>query len=94
METDWKLKGACSVARAPLEYFYPPRARGRGSRFRNQLNSARALGYCRECPVMARCLEEALRRSPDADYGIWGGTTEAERRQLRKGRNRQAERIA
>jgi len=35
---------------------------------------------CRTCPVRLECLDEALTH----DYsGVWGGTTEAERRAIR-----------
>jgi hypothetical protein len=35
---------------------------------------------CAACPVIAHCLEEALRRD---EHGFWGGLTEAERAQIR-----------
>ena len=35
---------------------------------------------CAACPVIAPCLEEALRRD---EHGFWGGLTEAERAQIR-----------
>jgi WhiB family redox-sensing transcriptional regulator len=38
---------------------------------------------CMECPYKARCLEYAL-KNPDL-LGIWGGTTEYQRKALRKG---------
>jgi WhiB family redox-sensing transcriptional regulator len=43
-----------------------------------QVNEAKAV--CHRCPVRDECLDRALR----ADWveGIWGGTTEAERRAL------------
>ena len=34
----------------------------------------------RDCPVITQCLGHAL-RAPE-DFGIWGGTTERERRRL------------
>jgi WhiB family redox-sensing transcriptional regulator len=43
-------------------------------------STARAKAVCATCPVQPRCLQHAL------DYrehnGIWGGTTEAERRRI------------
>jgi WhiB family transcriptional regulator, redox-sensing transcriptional regulator len=36
---------------------------------------------CARCPVQARCLRWALDR--DVAFGIWGGTTEDERRAMR-----------
>ena len=36
--------------------------------------------FCTGCPVIAPCLEEALRLNAE---GFWGGLTEAERAQIR-----------
>lgn len=36
-----------------------------------------ALGFCRRCPVRVECLEAAL--ALDVRFGIWGGTTSAQR---------------
>lgn len=48
-----------------------------------------ALARCAACPVRQACLEHALaEREP---YGIWGGTTEHERKRLlRRRRERRA----
>ena len=37
---------------------------------------------CGECPAQAPCLEFAL--ATNQDSGVWGGTSEEERRKLRK----------
>jgi len=45
---------------------------------------AHARAICEGCPVRQECLQTAL-----ADrnlFGVWGGTTEAERRRLRRRR--------
>jgi WhiB family transcriptional regulator, redox-sensing transcriptional regulator len=43
---------------------------------------------CAVCPVQRDCLEDAL---PDADRrGVWGGTSEIQRRRLRTERRRAA----
>lgn len=47
-----------------------------------QLEQARAV--CRRCPVQERCLEWAL--ETDQTIGVWGGTTESERRALKRRR--------
>lgn len=47
----------------------------------DEVSLARALVYCRACPVRGRCLEYALRNG--IAYGVWGGATETERRVLR-----------
>ncbi|MFQ5947741.1 MAG: WhiB family transcriptional regulator [Acidimicrobiia bacterium] len=45
-----------------------------------QGDSGPALAICATCPVRVQCLEWALEvREP---YGIWGGTTERQRRRL------------
>ncbi|MGW3356818.1 WhiB family transcriptional regulator [Streptomyces bungoensis] len=46
-----------------------------------QTDGAKAV--CRRCPVMRRCLDWALDAGP-LD-GVWGATTEAERRATRRG---------
>jgi WhiB family redox-sensing transcriptional regulator len=43
---------------------------------------ARAKQVCGECPVRVECLEFALETNQDS--GIWGGTSEEERRVLRR----------
>lgn len=42
-----------------------------------------AKNVCRQCPVTAECLDFALRG--ELDYGIYGGMSDMERRQLRRG---------
>lgn len=43
-----------------------------------------AVEACRRCEVEIECLDYALRIGPVS--GIWGGTTEGERRRLRRTR--------
>jgi WhiB family transcriptional regulator, redox-sensing transcriptional regulator len=45
-----------------------------------QVDEAKAV--CRRCPVMRQCLAYALDAHPVE--GIWGGTTENERRSMRR----------
>jgi WhiB family redox-sensing transcriptional regulator len=45
----------------------------------------RARQVCAGCPVRAECLELAL-SMPQRPAGIWGGTTERERRDMRRER--------
>lgn len=45
---------------------------------------AAALAVCRGCPVRAACLEYAL--AYPEHYGVWGGTSERERRRMRRRR--------
>jgi WhiB family transcriptional regulator, redox-sensing transcriptional regulator len=42
----------------------------------------RAREVCNECPVKTDCLEFALETNQDS--GIWGGTSEEERRKIRR----------
>lgn len=42
----------------------------------------RAKQVCAECPVHVECLEYALETNQDS--GIWGGTSEEERRNIRR----------
>ena len=52
----------------------------RGSRSVTQARAARAV--CAVCPVLEQCHEAGLGEK----YGIWGGTTERDRRILRRRR--------
>lgn len=46
-----------------------------------------AIQVCDSCPVKAECLEEALKQSEQ--FGIWGGMTVEQRRELLRKRTRQ-----
>ena len=43
--------------------------------------------YCAECPVKMECLEYALEHR--IDHGVWGGTSERERRRIARSRRAQ-----
>lgn len=45
-----------------------------------------AKAICARCPVKADCLDYALRHREE--HGIWGGTTDWERRRMRSSRRR------
>lgn len=45
-----------------------------------------AIRVCRTCPVQTDCLEYALTLGPVV--GVWGGTTEKERRRIRSATRR------
>jgi len=51
-----------------------------------QIASAKAV--CRTCDVQGLCLEYAI--STNQDSGVWGGTSEEERRQMRRARQQRA----
>lgn len=55
-----------------------------------QIETAKAV--CRECSVQSDCLEYALETKQE--YGIWGGASEDELRQLRRARARDIGRTA
>ena len=76
IDDSWQLRGLCRGNHSHL--FFPPSTFERkDERERREL---RARAICRVCPVMSECLEYAMRiREP---YGIWGGFTENERRDL------------
>jgi hypothetical protein len=56
--------------------FYPERGQ----------SAKKAKARCAVCPVRADCLDYALRVGEK--HGVWGGFTERERRQLRRGTTR------
>ena len=41
-----------------------------------------AIAMCRKCPVLKQCLEYALQHPESTEYGVWGGTTVAQRRRI------------
>lgn len=41
-----------------------------------------AKSVCRSCPVSLSCLAWAVRHPDQAQHGVWGATTSAERRNL------------
>jgi WhiB family redox-sensing transcriptional regulator len=74
---DWRLRALC--AQTDPEAFFPEKG-----------GSARAaLAVCAECPVRGECLNHALEN--DERFGVWGGTTERERRRLRRQRQEAAD---
>ncbi|MER6126814.1 WhiB family transcriptional regulator [Streptomyces sp. NPDC001795] len=71
---DWQQRAAC---RGLGSYFYSPQGeRGRSRRAREQ----RALAICARCPVLEACGAFAL--GAHEPYGVWGGMTESQRRQI------------
>ena len=71
---EWMSKGAC-VGCDPAQFFPTKRVGSRAAK-----KAARAM--CAACPVKDDCLAFAM-RDPYV-LGVWGGTTEEDRRQLRK----------
>jgi WhiB family redox-sensing transcriptional regulator len=67
-ERPWVVFGACRDVKGNT--FFPM----------TREESQRALAICSTCPVQLECLEYALEARER--YGIWGGKTEKQRRQL------------
>lgn len=74
---DWRNRAACREQ--DPELFFPI---GDGSAAHEQILQATAV--CARCPVRQQCLDFALTTEQTA--GIWGGLTEAERRELHRSR--------
>jgi WhiB family transcriptional regulator, redox-sensing transcriptional regulator len=71
----WRLEAACQ--QLPTELFFPI---GHGPRAEAQTKLAKSI--CNTCPVRAQCLEYAL--GANAQYGVFGGMAEEERREVRR----------
>ena len=72
---DWQLGASCRGM--DVGHFYHPPDERNAAR---EQRIADAKAICRRCPVIAACLDHALRvREP---YGIWGGHSEDERAAL------------
>ncbi len=83
-EWDWQLQGSCQGLNSGV-FFHPDGERGAA----RALRADRAKAICRRCPVLEQCRQYALvTREP---YGVWGGLTEEERRQLWTDRSRPLE---
>ena len=81
---DWRENSACRDTDPDL--FFPVGTTGPAI---EQIETAKAV--CRVCDVQKSCLDYAL--TTNQDSGIWGGTSEEERRALRRqwvARNRKA----
>ena len=70
----WRNQAACRSTHPEL--FFPSGSTGA---VLGQIQAAKAI--CRSCPAQAPCLQFALETNQEA--GIWGGTDEEERRQMR-----------
>lgn len=68
--SNWNLKGLCKNFETDL--FYPEPGESEKSK--------KACSVCKNCPVRAECLTEALENSEQ--FGIWGGFTLRQRRKI------------
>jgi WhiB family transcriptional regulator, redox-sensing transcriptional regulator len=69
----------CQQPTANPEWWFP--VGSTGPAYRAQLEAAKA--RCRPCPVRAACRDYAVRHG---QQGIWGGTSEEDRREIRRRR--------
>jgi WhiB family redox-sensing transcriptional regulator len=74
---EWRERAACRDVSPDI--FFPIGSTGPAV---EQIEEAKAI--CRPCEARLRCLEFAIVTNQEA--GIWGGTSEEERRRLRKAR--------
>ncbi|MEV7452216.1 WhiB family transcriptional regulator [Streptomyces nigra] len=74
---DWRVRGLCLTEDPDL--FFPVGNAGSGPA---TVQTDEAKAVCRHCPVTRQCLAWAVAAGPVE--GIWGGTTEGERRALRR----------
>jgi WhiB family transcriptional regulator, redox-sensing transcriptional regulator len=70
-DVSWHEEAACRDAPNPDAWF-PERGQ----------TTARARAVCAECVVKGECLSYALEHEDAFHFGVWGGTTPKERRQL------------
>lgn len=71
-QNNWMTQGNCS--NHPPTAFFPP----------DGVGVERAKRVCAGCAVAVTCLEYALENR--IDHGVWGGTSERERRRILKSR--------
>lgn len=76
----WREDAACR--HFPTDLFFPI---GHGPRAEAQANQAKLI--CNECPVRVECLQYAL--ATNAQFGVFGGMSEEERRRARRNLSRQ-----
>lgn len=72
MDSEWMATGLCRVE--PPATFFP--SDGVGVEIAKRI--------CADCPVKVPCLEYALENR--IDHGVWGGTSERQRRRILKKR--------
>ena len=73
--SDWRALASCRDTDPDL--FFPVGTTGPALQ---QIDAAKAV--CRQCEAQGPCLEFAL--ATNQESGVWGGTSEEERRKVRK----------
>lgn len=71
-DTKWMAEGNCAAK--PPSLFFPS----------DGVGVERAKRVCEDCPVLTQCLEYAIENR--IDHGVWGGTSERQRRRIIKAR--------
>ncbi len=74
-DPSWYAEAACRTL--PPDLFFPAGRTGSAATL-----AEGAKKVCERCPVAGPCLEFALQTNQE--YGVWGGTTEDERRSIRR----------
>lgn len=73
---EWQSASLCRGNHSHL--FFPPSSFERKEE--RERREARAKAICRVCPVLGECREHSL--TIREQFGIWGGMTEVERREM------------
>lgn len=76
---DWQVDALCRGSHAYL--FFPPSSFERKDE--RERREQRAVAICQVCPVQSPCRQYAL--TIQEPFGIWGGLTESDRRQVLAG---------
>lgn len=71
-DTKWMAEGNC--AHKPPSLFFPS----------DGVGVEKAKAVCEGCPVAVQCLEYAIENR--IDHGVWGGTSERQRRRIIRAR--------
>jgi WhiB family transcriptional regulator, redox-sensing transcriptional regulator len=74
-DLSWRDQATCRDLNPEL--FFPVGVTGLAV---EQIDAAKS--FCHTCPSQSACLEFAI--TTNQEYGVWGGTTEDERRVLRR----------
>lgn len=77
-DRSWMRRGLCANTPGLVDaVFFPERGE----------STSEAKAICRQCPVQPECLEYGLGEV----WGIWGGTSEKDRKRIRRQRRQQAD---
>ena len=76
-EPRWWTRAACQIGKHYLLFF--PQNEGENKKAR-VIRERKAVNICWSCPVRTECQAYGVEREPD--YGIWGGLTARQLKQL------------